>query len=100
MLIGACLEALVGIGDAILAFNHPPTFPGTGDAAGLLSGVMLKSHRRSGNGSGVRRSGRPDSGARSSSSPRDSGRAYGHSSALSSDEPSDENLLPALAAGD
>ena len=49
MLVGACLEALVGIGDeSSLAASGGASR--TCDAAGLLSGVLPESHGRSGIG--------------------------------------------------
>ena len=59
MLVGACLEALVGIGHQSSLAGHPPEVPGIGDAAGLLSGVMLESDCRPRISQGVRGSGEP-----------------------------------------
>ena len=66
----------------ILVRGHPPPFPGFGGAAGLPSGVLPESDCRPGISQGVRRGGEPAARARPSPSPRDSGCAHRHLSAL------------------
>ncbi len=82
MLVAACLEALVGIGEESSLAAIRRRFPDLATVPDFFLALLLESPGRSGIRQRVRRSGQPAAAARPSPAPRDSQRTDRHFAAL------------------